>query len=473
MRLRVNEASKGAQVPWNAREGRRPTFMFFDRAPDAPAQAAPDQVASVMRNKPIRDLGAQDAYAAALDRDTLQGYEEFLTRLSRRSPGAGACGRSSAARREAITWLRTYRADTPQAYWSYLRRYPRRAARRRCAAAAGDPDRAARAAAVLRGHGLRCPAAAAGGDSSMSIVRCWCSAIPYYDFAAAAAAAGLFPAAAAAGFRRAGAAACGRSDLFILPQPVFVPIPVYVRAPRLCRAAANNIIFANIHNTTVINTVINRPPPPPQGFAPGQRAPAGADVKGIPAAVPAPGGASPRAAAVSRTTRHADPARQGAGAADASMDAANSPIKPGVNPAPPCGVPTRHHQLSPPTRQLWRRKVKPCRGQCVAGAENQGAPPRSRVLRPESQRRQSQCETCDAAFGPAAGSRGPPPPHQPACRRAPVLPNCRAAMYLPSRARQSHQALRAGLHRGWDRRPRLLPRFRPIRLVPGRHPNRT
>ena len=28
------------------------------------------------------------------------------------------------ARREAITWRRTYLADTPQAYWSYLRRYP-------------------------------------------------------------------------------------------------------------------------------------------------------------------------------------------------------------------------------------------------------------------------------------------------------------------------------------------------------------
>src|SRR5437763_8827341 len=30
-----------------------------------------------------------------------------------------------AARREAITWRRTYLADTPDAYWSYLRRYPR------------------------------------------------------------------------------------------------------------------------------------------------------------------------------------------------------------------------------------------------------------------------------------------------------------------------------------------------------------
>ena len=37
----------------------------------------PDQVAAI-RSKPIRDLGVQDAYAAALERDTLPAYEEFV-----------------------------------------------------------------------------------------------------------------------------------------------------------------------------------------------------------------------------------------------------------------------------------------------------------------------------------------------------------------------------------------------------------
>src|SRR5581483_10721515 len=49
--------------------------------------------------------------------------------------------------------------------------------------------------------------------------------------------------------------------LFILPQPVFVPIPVYCRPPVYVAPPPNNIIFNNIHNTTVINTVINVPPP--------------------------------------------------------------------------------------------------------------------------------------------------------------------------------------------------------------------
>src|SRR6202165_4013989 len=122
VRLRVNDASKGALVPWDA-EKIDAQFMFFDRAPDAPAQATPDQAAAV-RNRPIRDFGVQDAYAAALERDTLPGYEDFLGAYPG-DPLARRVRAIVAARREAITWLRTYRADTPPAYWSYLRRYPR------------------------------------------------------------------------------------------------------------------------------------------------------------------------------------------------------------------------------------------------------------------------------------------------------------------------------------------------------------
>src|SRR5438034_29100 len=107
VRLRGNDGSKGAQVPWHAHK-LAASFMFFDRAPDAPPQAPPDQVAAI-RSKPIRDLGARDAYAMALERDTLQGYDEFLVAY----PGDALARRVralAAARREAITWMRTYRA---------------------------------------------------------------------------------------------------------------------------------------------------------------------------------------------------------------------------------------------------------------------------------------------------------------------------------------------------------------------------
>src|SRR5712671_3781903 len=116
VRLRVNEASKGAQVPWDAQKIDA-QFMFFNRAPDAPAQPPQDQAAAV-RNRPMRDIGVQDAYAAVLERDTMQGYEDFLGAYSD-DPLAKRVRAIVAARREAITWLRSYRADTPQAYWSY------------------------------------------------------------------------------------------------------------------------------------------------------------------------------------------------------------------------------------------------------------------------------------------------------------------------------------------------------------------
>src|SRR6185312_9265060 len=118
VRLRVNETSKGAQVPWDSQKVDA-AFTFFERAPDAPAAATPpDQVAAI-RNKPIRELGVQDAYAAALERDTLPAYEDFLGAYPD-DPMAKRVRAIAAARREAITWRRTYRADTPNAYWSYL-----------------------------------------------------------------------------------------------------------------------------------------------------------------------------------------------------------------------------------------------------------------------------------------------------------------------------------------------------------------
>src|SRR4029079_8815694 len=46
VRLRVNEASKGAQVPWDNQRVDA-SFTFFERARDAPAAPPPDQVAAI------------------------------------------------------------------------------------------------------------------------------------------------------------------------------------------------------------------------------------------------------------------------------------------------------------------------------------------------------------------------------------------------------------------------------------------
>ncbi len=264
VRLRVNESTKGAQVPWDA-EKLDAQFLFFDRAPDAPVQAPADQVAAA-RSKPMRDLGVQDAYAAALERDTLQGYEDFLVAYPD-DPVARRVRAIVAARREAITWLRTYRADTPPAYWSYLRRYPNGPhawdARRRLAilAAALEPPPSYAAYA----YDVPPPPP----DEFVYVDRpVLMFSDPGFDFVAPPPPPIFFlpppppdfivlaPPIAAVG-------------LFILPQPLFVPIPVYVRPPIYVAPPPNNIIFVNIHNTTVINNVINRPLQPGPNAAQG------------------------------------------------------------------------------------------------------------------------------------------------------------------------------------------------------------
>src|SRR4029077_4467258 len=123
VRLRVNEDTKGAQVPWAASRIAAP-FVFFERAADAPPPPFAQDRLNSMRSRPLRDLGAQDAYAAAIERDTLQGYEEFLAAYAS-DPLAHRVRGLVAARREATIWRRTCIVNTPDAYWSYLDRYPR------------------------------------------------------------------------------------------------------------------------------------------------------------------------------------------------------------------------------------------------------------------------------------------------------------------------------------------------------------
>ncbi|MEH2544098.1 putative caspase-like protein [Bradyrhizobium sp. AZCC 2262] len=122
VRLRVNELTKGAQVPWDTSDIEA-QFMFFERGPDAPSRADSPERTARMRSQPMGSLGAQDAYMAALMRDTFDGYADFLADYWR-DPMTKRIRALLAARREAITWRRTGQANVPDAYWSYLSRYP-------------------------------------------------------------------------------------------------------------------------------------------------------------------------------------------------------------------------------------------------------------------------------------------------------------------------------------------------------------
>ncbi|SHN67892.1 caspase family protein [Bradyrhizobium erythrophlei] len=267
VRLRVSENSKGAQVPWDDQKIQAP-FSFFDRAPDAPpVQGSPDQVAAI-RTRPLRDLGAQEAFTAALTRDTMQGYEDFLAAYAG-DPLSKRVRAILAARREAITWRRTYLADTPDAYWSYLRRYPQGPhawdARRRLSylSAALEPP----PSFPVMDYDLPPPPPDEFayvdrpvfyfGDPEFAFAPpppppVYFLGPPPDDFVV------LPPPIVAIGI----GVGVG-IGLFVLPRPAFVPFPAYVRPPVYVRSPPGNIIFNNIHNTTVINTVINNPTPSP------------------------------------------------------------------------------------------------------------------------------------------------------------------------------------------------------------------
>src|SRR5690349_13748414 len=121
-RLRVHELTKGAQVPWDTSDIEA-QFMFLERGPGAPSRADSPERTAQMRSRPMRSLGAQDAYMAALMRDTFDGYADFVADYWR-DPMTKRVRALLAVRREAITWRRTCQANVADAYWSYLSRYP-------------------------------------------------------------------------------------------------------------------------------------------------------------------------------------------------------------------------------------------------------------------------------------------------------------------------------------------------------------
>ena len=389
VRLRVNEASKGAQVPWDSQKVDAP-FMFFERAPDAPAPPPPDQVAAI-RNKPIRDLGVQDAYTAALERDTLQGYEDFLGAYPS-DPLAKRVRAIVAARREAITWRRTYRTDTPNAYWSYLQRYPRGPhaadARRRLAILTAPLEPPPTFDVI--DYDVPPPPpdefvyvdrpVLAFGDPEFDFVPpppppVFFLPPPPDDFIV------LAPPPPPIG-------------LFILPQPIFVPIPVYVRAPVYVAPPPNNIIFANIHNRTVINNVINRPPQPGlPGVVPGVKAGARANGAVVAPAVtvaPGQGGATPTLPPA--VAQRATLIQQG-----------KLPVPPSaaINPAVKTGLPAlradRNAKRDAAGECAERAASEPvlAEDQCAAGSRRQGRATRASERRGiAAGRGQSKCEAC-------------------------------------------------------------------------------
>jgi uncharacterized caspase-like protein len=254
VRLRVNETTKGAEVPWQSANIKAP-FEFFERAADAPPPPVSAQQAAEVRSRPIRDIGPQDAYAAVLERDTLQGYTDFLAAYPD-DPMAGRVRAIVAARREALTWRRTRIADTPDGYWSYLRRYAR---------GPHLPD-AERRLAELRAALQPPPTFAALAydvpppppDEIVYVDRpVLYFSDPVFAFAPPPPPPVIFLAPRLA-FWVALPPPPPPIGVFVLPIPVYQPIPIWVRPPAyIAPPPSNNIIYNNVHNTVIVNNTTN------------------------------------------------------------------------------------------------------------------------------------------------------------------------------------------------------------------------
>jgi uncharacterized caspase-like protein len=247
VRLRVSELTNGNEITWHASRIQAP-FLFFERTATAPAAEATRF--AELRTKPIRDFDARDAFIAALARDTLRGYTDFLAAYPD-DPLAKRVRAILAARREAATWRESAIVDTPDAYWSYLRRYPR-------GPHAGEADRRLTHLAAA----LEPPPAFTLLDYDVpppppdEIVYVERPAIyfadPTYDFVPPPPVPFFFLPPPPSYFAELPPPPPPIAE-FLLPIPVYHPVALWVERPAYVAPAPINIVNVNIHNTIVVN----------------------------------------------------------------------------------------------------------------------------------------------------------------------------------------------------------------------------
>ncbi|WP_185157050.1 caspase family protein, partial [Methylobacterium symbioticum] len=238
VRLRVVETTQGALVPWDSARITAP-FEFLARAPDAPPLERPK---AALQARPLAEIGARDAFALCLERDTVQGYQDFLGAYPT-DPQAARVRAILAARREALTWRQSRLADSPDAYWSYLRRYPRGPhafdARRRLASLSAALAPPPRFTEIV--YDLPPPPA----DEIIYVERpVVYLADPVYALPPPPPV--VFLAQPPAYFVDL-APPPPPVAAYLLPAPAYVPVPTYVAAPVGIAPPPDNPVFGNLH----------------------------------------------------------------------------------------------------------------------------------------------------------------------------------------------------------------------------------
>lgn len=132
VRLQVNQASQGTQVPWMV-SALGVEVRLFQPTAEAPRMfmsalgveniPVPPPVPVRWTRERYRELSADEAYRIAIERDSLETYQWFVETYPT-YPLAGQIWRIIEWRRDAILWHRALVIGTVPAYWNYLDAYP-------------------------------------------------------------------------------------------------------------------------------------------------------------------------------------------------------------------------------------------------------------------------------------------------------------------------------------------------------------
>jgi hypothetical protein len=374
-----------------------------------------------MRSRSIRDLDAQQAYLEALNRDRLQGYLDFLAAYPD-DPMAKRVRAIVAARREATTWRQTRFVDTPDAYWSYLLRYPRGPhapdARRRLAylAAAIEPPPSFQ----LFDYDVPPPPP----DEIIYLDRpVLIFDDPVFAFPPPPSAPNFFLAPPPPDFIILPPPP-PPVDVFVLPIPVYQPVPIWIRPPAYVEPPPlNNVIFNNVHNTVVTNNITNtvtvtEPNGQTKTFAPTASGVSGAADAPSQGKGPAPTAGvavigptlPPSVAQKAITIQRQNPQRQPAQQLLPPTPGQSPPSPAGTKPTPPPPAPpAATTPTSPPAPPTARPSPPPPRPPPPAGTKPTPPPPAPRAARPSS---------------PPPSATRPRLPPPPAARPSPPPSNC-------------------------------------------------
>lgn len=373
VRLRVDGLTQGAELAWHVSRVEAP-FLFFERAQGAPVEA---ERFSELRSRPIREFDPRQAYLAAVARDSMRGYQDFLAAYPD-DPLARRVRAIVAARREATTWRESALADTREGYWSYLRRYPRGPhaydARRRLAHLAAELEPPA--AFAMLSYDVPPPPPEEVVYIERPVVYL---ADPVYELPPPPPVPVIYLPPRPAYFVELPPPP-PPVEAYVLPVPVYHPVASWVERPRYVAPPPENVVSVNIHNTVVIDqsrqtVVVTNPagqqlPPASAGLpdvpqpAPGQPALSPSHL-GMAAAAAAAVAALPAAAALRAASQRPKPNGLQGVSAPASGPSQAQPVMPPQ-------VPGQPPMQAPPTQQARPQQQLP--GNAVQGLRP-GQPP--------------------------------------------------------------------------------------------------